>query len=212
MRPLNLHIEAIDAVRADLAEIADVSRRQFGHGYFETGILERLELYRSTARLVVAHEQSRGTLVGFCLTYMLPEDGLATFLRAGSGDEQGPASILRKRDKAGTIGVIQTICVVESLRGRGLARTLGQEAERELVRYQPSDILVPAWSLASSTPSGKMLDGLGYSKLLTVSKYWGDECDEGRFRCPCRTSECVCDMVLYWKLVQQLGASYAAAS
>jgi len=205
MQPMNLGIEPIDARRDDLGEVAALAQRAFGHGFFETGIAPRLKLYESTASLIAARDLGQGTLLGFCLCYMLPANGLAQFLHGSDGDARGLEGALRDADESGTIGVIQTICVALNLRGRGLARTLVQEAEIRLARYRASDVLAPAWAFDGKAPAGRMLDGLGYSKLLTVERYWAQDCDEGRFLCPCRISECVCDMVLFWKITRGFG-------
>ncbi len=206
MRPLNLGIEPVEARREDLDEIAALSRRAFGRGFFETGIAPRLALYAPTASLIAARDLDRGALLGFCLFYMLPENGLAQFLRRPDPAARGSEGALRAGDAASSLGVIQTICVVDDLRGRGLARALVQEAETGLARHGPSDVLAPAWAFGGKAPAERMLDGLGYSKLLTVPRYWARECDEGRFQCPCRTSECVCDMVMFWKITRDLGS------
>lgn len=211
MRPVNLSIEPIDARPEDLDEIAALSRRAYGRGFFETGIAPQLELFRPTARLIAARDLEPGALLGFCLFYMLPANGFAQFLHRPDLSPHGSEAALRESDASGTLGVIQTICVVEDLRGRGVARSLVLEAEAKLTRHGPTDVLAPAWAFGGKAPAQRMLDGLGYSKLLTVPRYWAQECDDGRFRCPCRTSECVCDMALFWKIVRDLGGRRAAA-
>jgi GNAT superfamily N-acetyltransferase len=202
---MNLSIEPIDARRDDLGEVAALSQRAFGRGFFETGIAPRLKLYESTASLIAARDLGQGALLGFCLCYMLPEHGLEQFLHGPDPDARGSEGALRDADESGTLGVIQTICVAPDLRGRGLARTLVQEAEIRLAHYSPSDVLAPAWAFDGGAPAGQMLDRLGYSKLLTVRRYWAQDCDEGSFLCPCRISECVCDMVLFWKITHGFG-------
>ena len=196
-----------DAFRPeDRPRIALLSEKAFGHRYFEAGIEPRLTMFPS-ARILIARDAKGKPAKGFSLSYMLPHNHLAAYVDGGGDSNKLFRSIepmitddIRTSDESGKIGIIQTICVSDDSRNRGLGRDLFEQTERQLRRCRPSIILSPAWNLKGQMSASKILHSLGYSESITISGYWKRECDDGKFKCPSRSAnKCLCAMSLFKK-------------
>src|SRR5262249_19324637 len=77
-----LKLKTSQSTDDDVIKIKKMSRSAFGHRYFESGIQTSLEAYE-TARLCVIKSKAKAEkekVLGFSLSYLLPENGLDHFL------------------------------------------------------------------------------------------------------------------------------------
>ncbi|MEA2832455.1 MAG: hypothetical protein QOG66_657 [Methylobacteriaceae bacterium] len=198
------------ARRADGPRIAKLSEEAFGQNYLDVGIEPNLKAYMPSARMHVARTGKDKSIIGFSLCYMLPKDGLCRFLNiegeaASCIDttlvSEQISGELHESDRNGQIGVIQTLCVSEEARHRGVGRDLFETAQAYLRTFSPGILLAPAWNISGHLSAAELLRSFGFEDCLRVPNYWKKECDEKKFKCPSRGTHCGCEMSLFLKTV-----------
>lgn len=147
---------------------------------------------------------------GFQVLVGLYQDKVAGFVLGEigtvSGKLQNAANLqpdITYAEKMGTLGIIKTLGVSERLQGQGIGNQLFLAMEQHLQRKGCTLIAVPAWKDNIGIHLEGILLGSSYEPFLTCERYWKDACDAGTFSCRCRkhSSECLCDLIWYKKLL-----------
>lgn len=180
--------------RCDLDAVERIAQAALGAGFVGdvAAYLDRTESYGLVALI-------EGQTAGFVLGERWVPGHLG--MRFGR-QETYPAGLVRA-DADGQLGVIQTIAVDGSHRGRGVGRKLFGGAESCLRRVKVRWIVVPAWTVDGRVHLGPLLDESGYHAVADHPDHWRDACERGEFHCPARRDgPCRCIMRLYARMLE----------
>jgi len=208
-RPRKLRIRSWNAA-GDKEAVLNLSQQNFGQTYFEASVQPRLQKPKGHGRMPKSHvlvaESKRDPALGFetkfhgfCACYMLPASALANFL--GKPDLKGISDSLQQADRNGTVGVVQTICVAEGLRRRGIGRDLLRKAEQYLSCYNPTVVMAPAWRVKDKVNAEELLSSSNFKESHQFPDFWKGQCEANSFVCPKKPAggACGCSMSLFVK-------------
>ncbi|MEO1009605.1 MAG: GNAT family N-acetyltransferase [Planctomycetota bacterium] len=89
-----------------------------------------------------------------------------------------PVSIV-STDRAGDVGVMETICVRSRWQRQGIGSRLIGLAEQDIDDQGARVIAIPGWKVGNRVNIGRAAVRCGYAHALTVAKLWAPECAAG---------------------------------
>ena len=108
-------------------------------------------------------------------------------------DEEIGLELAKKR-----VGSFSTLCVVESMRGRGIGQSLSQLRLDWLQEKKCEVILGVSWVSGLGHTSDRVFEKLGFHAVKKAELFYYKSSIEKPFFCPgCRAAPCICAAVLY---------------
>lgn len=97
-----------------------------------------------------------------------------------------------------TVGSFSTLCVLESLQGKGLGQKLSH-ARLDWLKKKNCDVVIGvSWVSGLAHTSNRVFEKLGFKAIKKVDDFYGPSSLENPFECPgCHKAPCVCSAVLY---------------
>jgi GNAT superfamily N-acetyltransferase len=175
-------------------QVLALADRISGKGYFPNPS----EIARGPNAYMVLCVSDDDELIGFAHGTVLDKNTLSDFLENRITDIPEP---LRKADKEGTIGVIQTVGVLPEYRGAKIGSKLLAIVHDKLVGLGGDKLIATFKRGPGSTKIEGVMKRLGFKFWTRADSYWRDACDRGAFLCEQRTTQCNCQALFFQKAV-----------
>lgn len=176
---------------SDVIRLADAV---FGDGYF----VRPSEIAAEPSSVIIIGQENDKTLLCFAQGRVLPQGGLRDHLEGLMADISPD---IADADRKGALGVIQAIAVAPECRRHGFGTKLVGLLHDRLVGMG-ADKLIVAFKRGPHAPNvDGMMGKLGFEIWQRLPSYWQERCDAGAFQCAHRQDKCMCEALLYRKII-----------
>ncbi|MCG8545718.1 MAG: GNAT family N-acetyltransferase [Alphaproteobacteria bacterium] len=176
------------------SHVIELANTVFGDGYFS-------EPWHQTQQadtfMFVAREDDP-EVVGLALGRILPKQSLRAYL-GPQVTEISPDIV--DADKAGVLGVIEEVAVAQNHRRLGIGYDLMRATHDALIGAGADKLLVTFKRGPGATAVDNLMGTLGFDLWQKLPSYWRDACNRGDFKCVDRQDQCVCEAMLFRKVV-----------
>jgi ribosomal protein S18 acetylase RimI-like enzyme len=131
-----------------------------------------------------------GALTAECVTY-------ETFLKMVPTDMVESVREETPRFDFHRIGVIRTVAVADSRRGRGVGTRLAKAAIDRLRKLGATAIVTVGWADSNGCHIAGLVKALGFEELATLENYWKKDSTSKQYDCPTCGNPCKCQAKLF---------------
>jgi GNAT superfamily N-acetyltransferase len=186
----------------DVAEVVALLGGSLGALYIDRGHIEELVAGAGACLTARAFD---GQLVGAVSTSVVAPDELAELFPIGQAELlDGPLSNLKYHSQ---VGIIESIAVDPTCRGRGVGTELVEAVEEWLRDQSATSTLSFGWKTSSGCHVGGVLDASGFSRVLEVSGFWTIDSATHGYSCPEDGNPCHCSAIIFTHPLHALRAA-----
>lgn len=95
------------------------------------------------------------------------------------------------------VGILRSIAVSESSKGRGIATALSSAVVDELWNNGATWIISIGWTDTDGCHIKGVLEGIGFSRVATLPGFWTSDSEEKGYECPTCGVSCKCQAELF---------------
>lgn len=174
--------------------ILEISNKTLGVGYIDINDIRSKE----NVFTVVAFDVHTKKILGFILGKVVSRQDLFLEFPELKFEEELLENI-------NLFGIVDPIGVDPSFQRKGIGKKLiGKMVE--ILEFKNVDRLIsPAWfyykdSGETHVNVGNALESSGFHRLCQKQNYWTNDCKNGKFICPMKSSTCGCGVIFYQKI------------
>ncbi len=145
-----------------------------------------------SACLVVVDRENR--LLGAVTYYLVSKESICRFLPNGQDDI---AERLRLLWCNHAVGLLRSIAVAPSYRGRGVATQLTEAGLKWCASEGATAMLAFAWDPPAGSQFAGVLKHSGFCPVMTIDNYWTNDSAAKGYDCPACGAVCHCGAVVY---------------
>jgi len=136
----------------------------------------------------------KGRLLGAATYYLVGKEEICRFLPIG---QEGVAERLRLFGFNHSVGLLRSVAVAPSCRGRGVATQLTEFGIRWCAQEGATAMLAFAWDPPTGSQLAGVLKHTGFTELTRLDSYWTRDSQAKRYECPACGPICTCAAAVY---------------
>jgi GNAT superfamily N-acetyltransferase len=142
--------------------------------------------------LVAVDRESR--LLGAVTYYLVGKESICRFLPIGQEEVTERLRLLWCNH---SVGLLRSIAVASSYRGRGVATQLTEAGLKWCATEGATAMLAFAWDPPSGSQFVGVLKHSGFGPVMSIDNYWTNDSEAKRYECPACGAVCHCAAVVY---------------
>lgn len=164
-----------------------------GESYVALTDVQEAIAARTGSTCIVAVDPG-GRLLGAATYYLVGKEEICRFLPVG---QEGLAQRLRLFGFNHSVGLLRSVAVAPSCRGRGVATQLTEGGIRWCAHKGATAMLAFAWDPPTGSQLAGVLKHTGFTALTRIDAYWTKDSEIKRYECPVCGPVCTCAAVVY---------------
>ncbi|MCE7056900.1 GNAT family N-acetyltransferase [Algoriphagus sp. AGSA1] len=186
--PIAGNMKIRDIKQNDLSKVLEISDQELGKEYLDEDILTKISSDRFIFR--IAETEANG-IIGFCYSYITsPTEFIEDF---------GVESLPRSLKFSDSIGVIKTIAVLDSQKGKGVGSSLLSNVQEILKQRNIHSVICIGWR----SEVGVNIEGLmklnRFIFFKEIKNFWTIDSKEKGYLCVDCGNPCSCSAMIYSK-------------